>query len=128
MSPEDLQYSEEHEWVRTEGDEAVVGITDFAQAELGDIVGIELPEDNKQVGRMDNLAVIESVKAASDIFAPVTGTISAVNRELEDNPEIINASPYDEGWICRIKMNDPNELNKLMDNEKYEEYIKGLEE
>lgn len=128
MSPEDLRYSEEHEWVRTEGDEAVVGITDFAQAELGDIVGIELPEDNKQVGRMDNLAVIESVKAASDIFAPVTGTISAVNSELEDSPEIINASPYDEGWICRIKMSDPGELKELMDNQKYEEYIKGLEE
>ena len=128
MSPEDLSYSEEHEWIRTEGDEVVIGITEFAQMELGDIVGIELPEENRQVKKMENLAVIESVKAASDIFAPVTGTITAVNKELEDSPEIINSSPYDEGWICRIKMNDPSELNQLLDSQKYEEYIKGLEE
>ena len=126
MQPEDLRFSEEHEWVRVDGDAVVVGISDYAQEELGDITFIELPKVDTDLARMANLAVIESVKAASDIFAPVSGTVTAVNRDLEDTPEMINTSPYDEGWICRIRMKDPKELEKLMDTAAYESYTKGL--
>ena len=126
MLPEDLRYSEEHEWVRVDGDEVVIGISDYAQEELGDITFIELPKVDTDVSRMANLAVIESVKAASDIFAPVSGTITAVNSDLEDTPEVINTSPYDEGWICRIRLKNTEELEKLMDAAAYETYTKGL--
>jgi glycine cleavage system H protein len=127
MTPEDLRYTEEHEWIRIEGAEAVIGITDYAQEELGDITFIELPEVDKELKQMENLAVIESVKAASDIFAPVAGKIVSVNRDLEDSPEIINTSPYDKGWICRIQMSDTSQTDKLLDAKGYEEFIKGLE-
>jgi glycine cleavage system H protein len=126
MTPKDLKYSEEHEWVRMEGDEAVIGITDYAQAELGDITFVELPEEGKELKQSEIFATIESVKAASDIFAPISGKITQINQALEVKPEIINESPYEEGWICRIHVSDSSEGDKLMSAEEYEKFIEGL--
>ena len=128
MIPEELRYTEEHEWVRIEGDEAIFGITDYAQKELGDITYIELPEKGRSLSHMDVSATIESVKAASDIFAPLTGEVIAVNNELTDAPEIINQSPYDRGWLCRIHIDNPAELEKLMDSKAYASLVEGLED
>ena len=126
MTPKDLKYSEEHEWVRMEGEEAVIGITDYAQAELGDITFVELPEEGKELKQSEIFATIESVKAASDIFAPLSGKITQINQALEEKPEIINESPYEEGWICRIHVSDSGEGDKLMSAEEYEKFIEGL--
>ena len=128
MTPKDLKYSEEHEWVRMEGEEAVIGITDYAQVELGDITFVELPEEGKELKQSEIFATIESVKAASDIFAPISGKITQINQALEEKPDIINESPYEEGWICRIHVSDSGEADKLMNAEKYEKYIEGLGE
>jgi glycine cleavage system H protein len=128
MTPKELKYSKEHEWVRIDGDEALIGITDYAQEELGDITFVEIPEVGKQLKQMDILATIESVKAASDIFAPLSGEVVEVNGALEDKPEIINESPYEKGWICRIRISDASESEKLLSAEEYEEYLKGLED
>ncbi len=128
MIPEQLKYTEEHEWVRIEGDEAVFGITDYAQKELGDITYIELPEKGRNLSHMDVSATIESVKAASDIFAPLTGEVIAVNEELTDAPETINQSPYDRGWLCRIHIDNPAEVERLMDPKAYESLVEGLED
>ena len=128
MTPDDLKYSKEHEWVRIEGDVAEIGITDYAQQELGDITFVEIPEVGKKIEAMEVFATIESVKAASDIFAPVSGEVTEVNEELGDKPEIINESPYEKGWICKIQVGDPAEIEKLMSGKEYEEYIEGLED
>lgn len=118
--PDELKYSPTHEWVRVEEDGTVtVGITDHAQALLGDIVFIELPEEGATVNAKDEFAVVESVKAASDIYAPVSGEVIAINDDLGDAPETVNNSPYDEGWICRILPSDPSELSDLLDAEAY---------
>ncbi len=118
--PDELKYSPTHEWVRAEEDGTVtVGITDHAQALLGDIVFIELPEEGATVNAKDEFAVVESVKAASDIYAPVSGEVIAINDDLGDAPETVNNSPYDEGWICRILPSDPSELSDLLDAEAY---------
>ncbi|MDD4956903.1 MAG: glycine cleavage system protein GcvH [Candidatus Omnitrophica bacterium] len=124
MVPEDLRYSKEHEWVRAEGDEAIMGITDHAQSALGDITFVELPEVGVEVKAPESIATIESVKAASDVYAPVSGKIVKVNGLLADSPEIINSSPYEEGWLCRIKMSNSSELDGLMDAAAYTEYLK----
>jgi len=118
--PEDLKYTATHEWVRVEEDGTVtMGITDHAQALLGDIVFIELPEEGRSFSANEELSVIESVKAASDIYAPISGEIIAVNDDLNDAPETVNGSPYHEGWICRILPGDNSELAELMDAEAY---------
>lgn len=118
--PDDLKYTATHEWVRVEEDGSVtVGITDHAQELLGDIVFIELPEEGNTVNARDEFAVVESVKAASDIYAPVSGEIIGVNDDLGDAPETVNNSPYDEGWICRILPADESELTELLDAEAY---------
>lgn len=118
--PSELHYTATHEWIRVEEDHSVtIGITDHAQDLLGDIVFIELPEEGSTVAAKDELSVIESVKAASDIYAPVSGEIIAVNEGLADAPETVNSSPYEEGWICRILPSNPAELEELLDADTY---------
>ncbi len=121
--PEDLQYSKEHEWTRSEGNRMVVGITDFAQEELGDIVFIELPEVGTAVEAMVSFGVVESVKAVSDLYAPVSGTVVAANTQLEERPELVNTSPYDEGWMIVIEASNPEELQNLLSAAAYQSYI-----
>ena len=120
---EGLRYTAEHEWVLVEEDEALIGITDYAQGELGDVVFVELPERGQAVKQMEAFGTIEAVKAASDLYAPVTGEVVDVNGELAENPGLINASPYEEGWMIRVKVTDPGTLEDLLDPEKYKETI-----
>ncbi len=118
-APEELFYTKEHEWLRIEGDEVVIGITDHAQDALTDIVYIELPEVGDEFTEMDEFALVESVKSASPIFAPMAGEILAVNQALEDTPELINQDPYGEGWIVRFKIVDSNATEGLMSADDY---------
>ncbi len=118
--PEDLKYSKDHEWARIEGEVAVVGITDYAQNELGDIVYVELPEVGTQVEQGKAFGTVEAVKAVSDLFAPVSGEVVAVNEKLADSPELVNQDPYGEGWMIKIKMSNPDEVNNLLNKEDYE--------
>lgn len=120
---EDLRYTKTHEWVSVKDDVARVGITDHAQSELTDIVFVELPEVGKEVKQGDELCVVESVKSVSEIYAPLTGKVTAVNKDLEDTPEKINQSPYDEGWLVEIKVTDPKELETLLSPEDYKKII-----
>lgn len=122
--PENLLYSEEHEWIEKIGPKKVrVGITDHAQAELGDIVFVELPEIGKEITVGDTLAVIESVKSAADVYSPVSGKVVEVNEELGDHPELINEDPYGDGWIAVLELEAPSELEKLMTAEEYKRFI-----
>jgi glycine cleavage system H protein len=121
--PEDLKYSKEHEWVLVEGNIATVGITDFAQDQLGDIVFVELPAVGDKVSKEDAFGVVESVKAVSDIYAPISGKVSEVNDDLPENPEMVNEDAYGDGWMIKIEMNDPEELQDLMTAAEYEEYV-----
>ncbi len=121
--PENLLYTKDHEWVRVENDKLFLGITEYAQEQLGDITYVELPALGKIVQSGDDLAVIESVKAASDVFAPVSGVVDSVNEELDDSPEKINQSPYEEGFLCSLKDFDTAELEKLMSAETYKKLI-----
>jgi glycine cleavage system H protein len=122
--PSDLLYRDSHEWVRDEGDgTVVVGISDHAQAQLGDMVFIELPEVGASFGQGDACAVVESVKAASDAYAPVTGEVTEVNETLEDQPELVNNDPYGDGWLFRMKLDDPEELDGLLSADEYEEQL-----
>ncbi|MGB2768928.1 MAG: glycine cleavage system protein GcvH [Candidatus Zixiibacteriota bacterium] len=111
---DDVKYTKEHEWVKLEGDVATVGITDYAQRQLGDVVFIELPEAGTQVEQMKPFGVIEAVKAVSDIFSPITGEVTEVNSELQTQSNLINSDPYGQGWIIKIKIKDPKELDTLM--------------
>ncbi len=121
--PENLKYMRSHEWVRVESNgEAVVGISDHAQAALGDIVFVELPEVGTIVHLKNEIAVVESVKAASDVYSPVSGEITAINEELLETPEIVNKVPYDGGWFFRIQLSDEAELDDLMDAETYQDF------
>ena len=122
-APEELYYTEEHEWLRVEGDEVVVGITDYAQDSLTDIVYVELPEEGMEVGEMDEFASVESVKSVSAIYSPIAGTICAINEALDDAPELINEDPYGEGWIARITMQDASVLEKMLSASTYLEQI-----
>ncbi len=117
--PDDLRYTESHEWVRVEGENARVGITDHAQAELTDVVYVELPKVGAQVAARGATAVVESVKAASDIYAPIKGTIVEVNKALEENPALINTDPFGDGWIFILKMNSPADVERLKDAAAY---------
>ena len=121
--PESLRYSEEHEWVAVAGTVATIGITDFAQEELGDIVFVELPAVGATLQRSKPLGVVESVKAVSDVFAPVGGTVTEVNGALADHPEIINEDPYGKGWMVRVTLADPTEVASLMTAQQYGDFI-----
>ena len=121
--PEGLYYTKEHEWMRVEGDTVTIGITDHAQDMLTDIVYIELPEEGDEVDDMGEFAVVESVKSASPIFAPLAGTITAVNLDLEDTPELMNSSPYGDGWIVKMTLNEPGAVANLMDAAAYKAEI-----
>jgi len=123
--PEKLHYTEEHEWVRVDGEEAVVGITDFAQKELGDIVFVEVETIDETLARGEAFGTIEAVKTVSDLFMPVGGNVLELNEKLEDNPELINKDPYGDGWIIRVKMTDKAELDKLLDNKGYASKIEA---
>ena len=117
--PDDLRYSKEHEWVRVEGSRATIGITSFAADELGDIVFVELPEVGTVIKQFTTFGVVESVKAVSDLYAPVSGELVEVNEGLRDAPELLNSDPFGEGWILKVELADPPELDALMDAEAY---------
>ncbi|MBI3354562.1 MAG: glycine cleavage system protein GcvH [Nitrospirae bacterium] len=123
MSPDDLKYHKEHSWARIEGKKATIGITNYAQETLGDIVYIELPDVDTEVDKDSEIAEIESTKATSPIIAPVTGKIVRVNEELSENPEIINGDPYEKGWIAVIEISDAKEIEDLLDAEAYDKYV-----
>jgi len=117
--PDDLRYSKDHEWVRADGNTATIGITSFAADELGDIVFVELPEVGAALRQFAAFGVVESVKAVSDLFAPVSGTISEVNARLQAEPELLNSDPFGEGWIAKVDVADGDELNELLDADGY---------
>ena len=121
--PDDCRYLESHEWARTENGTVRVGITDFAQDELGDVVFVELPEEGDAVGMEDAFGVIESIKAVSDIYAPVSGTVTAANETLIDDPELVNEDPYGEGWMIELDPDDEADLEDLLSPEEYREQI-----
>ena len=126
MIPENLLYTPDHEWAGIENDTAVIGITDHAQEMLGEITFVELPSLNRDFESHDELAMVESSKAAADIYCPLKGTVTEVNSQLETNPELINDDCYNAGWICKIKITDPESAKKLMNASQYEQYLKGL--
>ena len=122
-TPNDIKYTKEHEWVSLDGETATIGITDYAQSQLGDIVFVEFPDINSEINQNETFGVIEAVKTVADLFAPVSGEIIEVNSSLEDSPNFINSDPYGSGWIIKIKINDSNEYNGLMSRDDYEEHI-----
>ena len=124
--PQGLLYTKDHEWAKVEGDTATVGITGYAQEQLGEIVFVELPKVGKDFGTHKELAVVESSKAAADVYCPVAGKVTKVNSQLEAKPELINEDSYGAGWICKLKITDKKALADLMDAKKYEEYLKSL--
>jgi len=121
MIPEDRRYTKEHEWIRVDGDTGTVGITDFAQQELGDIVYVELPEVGGRIEAGTGMGTIESVKAVSELYAPVDGEVTEVNGALDAAPEQINQDPYGEGWLCKVRLSDPSQLDALLDASGYRE-------
>jgi glycine cleavage system H protein len=128
MYPEDCQYTKEHEWVRLEDGIAVVGITDYAQDHLGDVVFIELPDAGTEVAQFEPFGVIDSVKASSELYAPLSGEVEAVNDALTDQPELVNQEPYGEGWMIKVRPADLDELAQLLDAEGYEQFLGTLDE
>ena len=118
--PVELKYTKEHEWVRVDGNIATIGITDWAQGELGDIVFVELPEVGSATEQMSTFGTIEAVKAVSDLFSPLTGKVAEINAKLEDDPMVINQDPYGDGWLIKIEMSDTSELEELLDASSYE--------
>ncbi len=123
--PDELAYSQEHEWAKKENEVIRVGITDFAQDQLGDIVFVELPEEGAEFDQGQEFGTLESVKAVSEVYLPVSGTIKAVNSELEEKPELVNQDPYGQGWLVEVSPNDPGQLDALMDKNGYYEMLKG---
>lgn len=128
MYPEDYYYTKDHEWIKVEGEKATVGITDFAQRQLGDVVYVELPEVGTELEFHQSIGVIESVKAVSDIYSPVSGEVIELNEKLNDSPELVNQDPHGKGWIIRVKIKDEVELQKLMSADEYEKFIEGIED
>jgi len=126
--PDGLKYSKEHEWVATEDSVATIGITDYAQDQLGEVVYIELPSVGEKVSKDDPFGVVESVKAVSDIYAPISGTVTEVNQELLESPEMVNEDPYGDGWLIKVRIADLVELDDLMDGEEYQEMIAAEKE
>jgi glycine cleavage system H protein len=123
--PAEVRCAADHEWVRVEGATATIGITDYAQDALGDVVFVEMPDADVAVAAGESFSEVESTKSVSDIYAPITGSISEVNAELESQPELLNSDPYGAGWICRIEISDPSELDGLMDAEAYRALTEG---
>lgn len=123
--PEDLHYSKDHEWVRVDGDTAIVGITDYAQDSLGDVVYVELPKVGDQFAANESFGSVESVKAVSEVFSPVSGEIAAINESLTDEPEKVNGDPYGDGWMIRVKMSSRGEVDSLLTAAEYEDFTKG---
>ena len=121
--PRELRYTKEHEWIRVEGGEAVVGVTDYAQGELGDVIFVELPAPGKTLEHMKTFGTIDAVKTVSDLFAPVSGEVTAVNESLKDNPALVNKEPYAGGWMVRIRMANAKELDGLLSAEDYEKHL-----
>ncbi len=126
-NPVNRKYTKEHEWIKVDGDIAIIGITDFAQDQLTDVVFVELPEVGKQIEQNGNLCVVESVKSVSDIFSPISGEIVEVNKALENSPELVNKEPFEGGWIAKIKVKNETELDKLMTTEEYNKFLTGIE-
>ena len=124
--PDNLLYSKDHEWINVEGDVARIGITNYAQEQLGDVVFVELPEAGRQFQQGNDAAVVESVKAASEVYAPVSGEIVEPNTKLEDDPALVNQDPTESGWFFTMKVSNPDELNDLMDEAAYADYVKEL--
>jgi glycine cleavage system H protein len=123
LDPEDRKYTKEHEWVKVDGDRALVGITRFAQDQLGDIVYVELPKVGERVEMMKPFGVIESVKTASDLYAPVTGEVVEINDSLVDQPQAVNDAPYEDGWLIKVKPDDPSQLEQLMSAQQYADMV-----
>jgi glycine cleavage system H protein len=128
VNPDDIKYHREHAWVRIEGKHATIGITDFAQQQMGDIVYVDLPEIDTEIDADSELSEIESTKATQPVVSPVSGTVVEVNEDLADSPEIINEDPYGNGWLVVVDVNDPAELNDLMSKAEYEKFLKEEEE
>ncbi len=121
--PDNLKYTAEHEWVRVEGDDIVIGVSEFAQGELGDVVFIEIETEGETLSKGETFGTIEAVKTVSDLYMPVDGEVVEVNPALEDSPELVNSEPYEGGWMIRVKMGDPSQLDELMDAEAYQALI-----
>jgi glycine cleavage system H protein len=128
MYPEDFYFTKDHEWAQIKGETVTVGITDFAQKQLGDVVYVELPKVGTQLEFHQSIGVVESVKAVSDIYSPLSGEVVAVNEELNNSPELINQDPHGKGWIIRLKIKDETEVEKLMSASEYEKFIEGIED
>ena len=127
MYPNDFRYTKEHEWIKVAGDEALVGITDFAQHQLGDIIYVELPLVGKELAVRQSISVVESVKSVSDVYAPISGQVAAVNEALGQTADLINKDPHGQGWIVRLKIKDKKEIDGLMTAGDYEKFLEGLE-
>ena len=127
MSPDELKYTKEHEWLRVDGEHATVGITDHAQDELGDVVFVELPAIGDKIDMDEPFGNVESVKAVSELFMPLTGVVLKVNTALEEVPELVNDDPYGNGWMVRIRIDDPSEMDTLLSSEEYDDYISNGE-
>jgi glycine cleavage system H protein len=121
--PQELRYTKEHEWVRVRGNEAEVGITDYAQGELGDVIFVELPELGSHLAQMKPFGTIDAVKTVSDLFSPVTGEVVALNESLQSNPALVNQSPYEQGWMVRIRLENPSEIDQLLTANDYEKLL-----
>ena len=121
--PEELKYTKDHEWVKIDGDIATIGITEFAQGELGDIVYVEIETEGDELSNNEIFGTVEAVKTVSDLFMPISGTVTEVNSNLEDQPEIVNSSPYDEGWMIKVSISDTSELDALLTADQYKELI-----
>ena len=122
--PEDLKYTKEHEWLKVDGETAIIGITEYAQSELGDIIFIEFPNIDQEIDKNEPFGTIEAVKTVADLFAPVSGKVIKINETLEDNPEFVNSDPYVNGWIVKVSISDTSELEELMSADKYEGLIR----
>src|SRR5690349_15433005 len=126
--PEDLHYSKDHEWVRVEGDQAIIGITDYAQNSLGDVVYVELPKAGDKFAGIEPFGSVESVKAVSEVFTPTAAKITRINESLADEPEKVNSDPYGDGWMTRLKMDNPGEVDSLLNDAQYEDFTKAESE
>lgn len=124
--PENLRYSKDHEWIKVESDEATIGITDWAQNSLGDVVYVDMPRVGDSFGTHEAFGSVESVKAVSEIFTPVAGKVTAVNEGLNDTPEVVNSDPYGAGWMVKIKMDNPGEADAMLSAEEYDEYLSSI--